>query len=447
MNNNFVSMEMNELRNYIINKQSFSRYDLQNFCDLYNEFRKKFKTIHQRNIFAYEFLEKILKDLESKELKKIKKIIYEKDFNWFERVGQYFFYNLSQWRNNGNGNYRDFPDLFKTREKNFIEDWWKSFINYELNSYPKSKLAPKYPKKILLELTNNCNLNCVMCGIGAYGYDKSRNLDLKLLKNMKNEVLNKVELIRINGLGESTIITNFLEYLKILSSLNKKLEIITNLTIQNEKIWNSLLDVNTNFLISCDSANPKNYESIRRGARFESFLDNLKYIGSNINHPLQGQIIFTLMRQNINDIPGVIDLAAKYSLGGVNINVVKLDDHNYFSNKEIRKIIKVFEKSYKIANDLGINLKLPDHLDETPVNPNISSRTCKDSCTNPWEEVYVRYNGDLTPCNMLNPYVYGNLNLNTFTDLWNGLNAYLFRNFVNTEYRHNYCHNCYYLMS
>ena len=43
-------------------------------------------------------------------------------------------------------------------------------------------------------------------------------------------------------------------------------------------------------------------------------------------------------------------------------------------------------------------------------NIKISTISSNFYCENPLEEVYIRYNGDLTVSNMLNPYIYGNCN-------------------------------------
>ncbi len=205
----------------------------------------------------------------------------------------------------------------------FMEKWWNKFLDFENNGKNKTKIN-SFPRKILLELTNNCNLNCVMCGIGKNGYDPSRDLPIDLLYSLSENVLKNTELIRLNGLGESTIMPNFLEYLNILSELSAQLEIVTNLTVNNNKIWDKLLENNTNFLISCDSSSSHLFESIRRGASFTSFKKNLKYIGTNISNPLQGQVIFTLMECNIPEIIKVVDLSAEMGLGGFIINVVKV---------------------------------------------------------------------------------------------------------------------------
>ena len=83
-----------------------------------------------------------------------------------------------------------------------------------------------------------------MCGIGKSGYNPNRNMSTDLLNSLSENVLIHAELIRLNGLGESTILPNFLEYLAILSNLNAQLEIVTNLTVSNPKIWDNLLEMN-----------------------------------------------------------------------------------------------------------------------------------------------------------------------------------------------------------
>ena len=286
-----------------------------------------------------------------------------------------------------------------------------------------------------------------MCGIGKYGYDLSRDIPLTLLHSLCEGILSHASLIRLNGLGESTIMPNFLECLELITNLKAQLEIVSNLTVQKPEIWDKLIENNTNFLISCDCANPQKYESIRRGAIFSGFLKNLEYIGKNISNPLQGQIIFTLMQINYNDLEDVIELAANNQLGGVIVNVVKSDNgEQSWLNEKHEEIVKIFHKAHSLAESLDVKLKLPDHLGNFQIKSNISNPSCESNCENPWNEVYIRYNGDLTACNMLNPYIYGNCKNYAFEKVWNGLNADMFRTFVNTKYRHYYCRECYYLV-
>lgn len=439
MKDEFVLKSADKLFKSIIERNYFKRYDLSNVHQQFNEYRNSFKKSAGRDLFVYDIIDIVLKSLDESLQKSVKKFLFEKNLDWFINTGQYFFYNLYEWAQKFN-----IYNKSGSKKNDFLKDWWNTFIEYE-NQVENQNYY--FPEKILLELTNNCNLNCIMCGIGKNGYDPSRNISIDLLKSLCNEILLKTSLIRINGLGESTIIPHFLDYFDLICELPTRLEIVTNLTIQKKEIWNKMIEKQTNFLISCDSANPSKFESIRRGSKFERFIKNLKFIGENVSDPLQAQIIFTLMEQNIDDLTGVIEMASLYNLGGVIVNVVK-ENHNpsNWIATEIDRINNIFSKSYNLANMSGINLKLPDHLGNTIINEEISNPTCKTCCDNPWNEVYIRYNGDLTVCNMLNPYIYGNCKNYSFKKIWNGLNVFMFRKFVNTNFRHYYCRDCYYLV-
>jgi len=420
----------------------FKRYDLNEESKMLSKIINEYELNYAREPFIYDILEKLLFKLDDAMKKKVTNLLYGKDLEWFLNTGQYLFYNYWQWIKNFNLNAND--KSFYLEIQHFIENWWKVFLNFDGLANESSKTLPP-PKKILLELTNNCNLNCIMCGIGKNGYDPSRNFPLDLLRNLCENAFKNTNLIRLNGLGESTILPNFSEYLNILGKIGAQLEIVTNLTVNNNKIWDQLIARNTNFLISCDSASPKLFEAIRRGANHQTFRRNLAYIGNNVSDPLQAQFIFTLMEMNIHELSKVVQLAIDLNLGGVIVNVVKIKNNDWM-NLKYEEILMEFEKAHQISQSSGLKLKLPDHLGNIPITTQISNRSCQFSCKNPWEEVYIRYNGDLTACNMLNPYIYGNCQNQPFMEIWNGLNANLFRTFVNTKYRHYYCKECYYLV-
>jgi len=446
MKKQFVLRPIDQILDEIIERRTFIRYNMKTEYLAIQKYIKSFEAKKGRKPFIFEILNDSFSELSELMKTKIKDILFEKDEKWFFDVGQYFFYNLFQWIQNLNI-VQD--SLSKEGVINdFMEKWYRNFLIYEktLSHEYSDSIKCQFPSKILLEITNNCNLSCIMCGVGQFGYDPSRNMSLDLLERLCEQSLHKCKLIRLNGLGESTIIPNFLNYLDLLKDLSAQLEIVTNLTVQKKQIWNKLIENNTNFLISCDSVNPKRYEAIRRGAKFSNFQRNLRYIGKNIADPLNAQIIFTLMEQNIDDLIEVIRFCHDYGLGGTIINVIKSKHSSSdWIDININKIKKNFEISYDLAKDLGINLKIPDHIGQYTISEKISTSSSNIFCYNPWNEVYIRYNGDLTACNMLNPYIYGNCQNNTLEEIWHGLNATMFRNFVNTKYRHHYCNECYYL--
>jgi len=444
MKSKFVLHKAETTFENIIQNGYFERYDTTSLQNNFNTFIDSFKIKNGRTPFIYEVLKYLFQNLEPNLKQKILEIIYEKDDNWFLTTGQYILFNLYNWIKD----LRKVNKLHNNPDKvsDLLNVWWRNFHDIEFNGIEETYCS-ECLDKVLLELTNNCNLDCIMCGVGKNPYDTKKNFSLNLVKSLCNDVLRKVSLLRLNGLGESTILPNFLEYLELISSLPLQLEIVTNLTVKNQLVWQKLLDAKTNFLISCDSSKPKIYETIRRRASFSVFKHNLKLLADSISHPLQAQIIFTLMECNLNELQGVLELATDFGLGGVIVNVVKLEANNQmWIEKNFDQILQSFYQANNFAKNYGINLKLPDHLGNLKVDCEISNPSSKLECNNPWKEVYIRYNGDLTVCNMLNPYVYGNLNLTSFEDIWNGINARMFRKLVNTPFKHPYCQDCYYLV-
>ena len=427
----------------IIQKGYFERYDTASLQHEFINFNNSFKIKNGRTPFIYELFHYFFRSLDPSLRQKVLELFYEKDYNWFITTGQYLLFNLYSWIKE----LRNVDNLHDNSAKisQFLNVWWGNFHDIELNGI-KETPSSEYPTKILLELTNNCNLDCIMCGVGRNPYDAKKNLSLDLVKSLCNDVLKKVSYLRLNGLGESTILPNFLEYLELISGLPLQLEIVTNLNVKNQLVWKKLIDANTNFLISCDSSNPRIYETIRRRASFSVFKHNLKLLSDSISHPLQAQIIFTLMKININEIQGVMEMALDFGLGGVIINVVKSEANNQkWIDNNFDLILQLFYKASSFAKKHGVKLKLPDHLGNFLIDTEISNPSSKNQCFNPWKEVYIRYNGDATVCNMLNPYIYGNLNLMSFEDLWSGANSQMFRKLANTRIKHPYCKDCYYL--
>jgi radical SAM protein with 4Fe4S-binding SPASM domain len=308
--------------------------------------------------------------------------------------------------------------------------------------------APRLPAKVIVEVTGSCNLDCVMCGIGRDGYQPERTMSLERFRRVAAELLPNAEVVRLNGLGESTIIPDFRRYLAALDGRACRLELVTNLTHQDDALWTELVDRRCLLLVSCDAATPAAYEATRRGAKFDDFVRNLHLVAgaaSRVGRRSDVQCIFTLMAHNIEELPGTVALMAAAGAGGVVVNVVKEDAPGPWLRDRRPAILEAFRAAQRKAADANVALRLPDHLGVEPVRELPTSRSSWRDCPVAWQEVVVRYDGDLTPCNMMNPYLYGNVFEAPFAESWNGPTARLFRLGLSCGHRHPYCEGCYYL--
>lgn len=178
-------------------------------------------------------------------------------------------------------------------------------------------LSKRYPQIIEFELSNNCNLECIMCS-EIY----SSKIKQKSNKNCQDELKfdedkfmsELVEFIpylkkaKFTG-GEPFLIKFYYRVWKLIAERNPKCEILiqTNGTILNEEIKGLLKNGKFNIIVSVDSLKKENFEHIRKNGNFDIFYNNLLWL---INFcKLEKRYIgltTCIMRQNWNEIPDII---------------------------------------------------------------------------------------------------------------------------------------------
>lgn len=181
-----------------------------------------------------------------------------------------------------------------------------------------------YPSMLELELSNTCNLECVMC-IGELSSSIRKNRDrLPALKNAYDdnfveqleEFIPHLKELRFNG-GEPFLINAVFKIFEKVEKLNPKLKIViaTNGTVVNYKVkeWLDKLNIHINF--SLDSLTPEIYETIRVNAHFdrvmEHFLFYRQYTKEN-NRTMC--LMVNPMRNNWHEMPEFIRFVNKHNI-------------------------------------------------------------------------------------------------------------------------------------
>ena len=186
---------------------------------------KKFERFNLHEIWSYVSKHKH-KSIKSFLIDYIEMNIEEYDDEWFSRQGKYFLINLV-----------NFPDLLPSISNFSIDETMPKMISLQ-------KLTAPLPTKFLVELTNNCNLQCIMCGVGELPYDSSKTITVdifhQLIQSISMHSDPSIMTYRLNGLGESTILPNFLDYLRLVPE-QSHVELVTNLTIDKPEMWRELI--------------------------------------------------------------------------------------------------------------------------------------------------------------------------------------------------------------
>lgn len=154
------------------------------------------------------------------------------------------------------------------------------FWSYRLmwNCYPRFGIVHKVPLHIDLELTNTCNLKCIMCVHGQEGIKNQGFMEIGFAKDLVRQAGEMgVTSMKFNWRGEATLHKGLPELIRY--AKNKgiiEVQLNTNGTLLTDKLIEDLIVSGLDRIIfSLDSVNKTIYEKIRIGANFEKVMGSV----------------------------------------------------------------------------------------------------------------------------------------------------------------------------
>jgi MoaA/NifB/PqqE/SkfB family radical SAM enzyme len=221
--------------------------------------------------------------------------------------------------------------------------------------YNKCFSRTRIPVTAEFELSNNCNLKCIMCN--SLLSDKHEGVK-KIINNVVYDVSFVDQLIpyykylkraSFKG-GEPFLIDLYYQIWENIVKVNNNIiiSVTSNGTVLNDKVRDILSRGKFDINISIDSLNKNRFELIRENASYTKFRQNLDYFikycklkSTNFNS------CSCIMTKNYQDIPEIFRLADKNNFN-VFINFVE-EPHNlslkYLPKKDIAEIITFYEKN------------------------------------------------------------------------------------------------------
>lgn len=201
------------------------------------------------------------------------------------------------------------------------EDYHRAAIYFDT---PKSSQMNDL-KKITFEVSNLCNLECVMCNgelsslirKNREGREPLIRPDLSVLLDNIKDTLPYIEFAQFLG-GEPLLIKIYYDIWNEILKNNKKctISIQTNCSVMPEKFV-SLLNSSSQFIISVsiDSFIKESFERIRQNANFDEVMKNFYiYFDLKKQKKIQLSINFTPMTINWAEIPSAITFANKHEI-------------------------------------------------------------------------------------------------------------------------------------
>ena len=179
------------------------------------------------------------------------------------------------------------------------------------------RLRFERPSYVVLAFDASCNLSCPSCRVRVITEKAKVQVEKEaLIESTIMPLLRDVERLNIDPAGE-VFVSRPLR--RLLSKLNRRdfprlaIEIISNGTLFTPREWAKfpgIHDMVESVRISTDGATKATFEKLRRGARWEPFLDNMRFLASLRQSGAIKLLQFSLTYQldNFREMPAFVDL-------------------------------------------------------------------------------------------------------------------------------------------
>lgn len=178
--------------------------------------------------------------------------------------------------------------------------------------FKKFHFIPRRPPMLVVELTNNCNLRCIMCEYPLMQRG-GMNMDIQLAKKVLKECAEwGISRVGLSRLGEPLLhpdITEIIEFAKECGI--RHVSMVCNAMLLTEEKAKTLIQSGLDLILfSIDAATKETFERIRKGSDYEQVITNIERFIKMRNELSREkpwvEVNICLMKDNIEEAPLII---------------------------------------------------------------------------------------------------------------------------------------------
>lgn len=306
-----------------------------------------------------------------------------------------------------------------------------------LSSFYASRLTGKatltgMPLSISIEPTTSCNLRCPECPSGLRSFTRPTGmLNQDLFQSVINQLAPSLSYLIFYFQGEPYLHPSLLDMVRYASSQKIYTTTSTNAHYLNdEAAKETVLSGLDRLIISIDGTTQDAYASYRIGGRLDKVIEGTKSIikwkrelKSKTPHVI---FQFLVVKPNESQIGEVQQLAKELGVDEVALKTAQIYDYKNGSEliptlDQYSRYKKKQDGSYEIKNELF------------------------DHCWKMWHSCVITWDGKVVPCCFDKDahYVLGDLNKNSFKEIWKGEKYQAFRiSLLKSRSEIEMCKNC-----
>ena len=271
-------------------------------------------------------------------------------------------------------------------------------------------------KKLYIEPTSKCNLQCKMCFRNNWIDEPEGMMNHNTIENLYRciEESRSLETAMFAGMGEPLLHGDVAGMIKKISDTGIRTELLTNGILLSPEKGEELVSAGLDFLwISVDSFEEASYGDIRRGSRFQLLMEHIAGFNRMKGDCGLG-ITFVMMEENSRELEHINAFADKYGVDMVHLSHV-------IPSLPLAKKDCIYDRNYPVGR---MERFRETNRKKKRLNfcPFIDEGCC-----------FVKWDGSVSPCMQLlhSSYTYfyeerrkvmshsfGNINRNSLDEIW-----------------------------
>jgi MoaA/NifB/PqqE/SkfB family radical SAM enzyme len=310
----------------------------------------------------------------------------------------------------------------------------------------RTPIAEELPRELYVEVTNRCNSRCQTCVRTWRQLEPLRDLRMAEFQALVDQ-FPALERVVLHGIGEPLLNAELPEMIRYLKDTQPRASVLfnSNAALLDEQWQRTLIDVGLDeYRVSIDAANAIDYEAIRGIDAFEAVVANVRAMARRAQQAGRPRLSFwlTAMRENLDQLPALVDLAADVGVPEVYVQRLVLtrsgmatDEHTLYGRLHAQQEAALAEAarraaSHKLAfrasglSTPRTSLRGGKHGAQPQETPD--ERPWAD-CYRMWSLTYVTANGNVLPC-CISPFatkdyealILGNVFEMPFREIWKG---------------------------
>ncbi|MFC1833864.1 radical SAM protein [Thermodesulfobacteriota bacterium] len=253
------------------------------------------------------------------------------------------------------------------------------------------------PFSLDVGLTKACNLRCVFC-ISYESLKGVRWMPFEMYERIARKLFRTAHNINFCTGGEPLLYPRFRDALRLTKEYRCRTIVVSNgmLLDKSAAEWIAEDQSLHELKISFDGSTKQTLEKIRRGAKFDTIIGNIGYLGhlKRKKRAVFPKLSFryAIMKGNVEELPGIFEICAKNHMAKVDVNYVNVPKSLDFGESLYNHpdlVAQVFKEARGKAVEHGIQLNLP---------PLPGQDKGGRSCFKPWHFMQIDTDGSIRHC-------------------------------------------------